>query len=132
MAESKFVSYLRISTDKQGRNGLGLEAQRGVRPMNRSEIFRRGKRGPGGIGRGSGRTAQANLDRYEDTSPLGNGDRRGELQTARAAAPPPADEGSGEAARVWRPVGEKRGPHGNADNATMFREISGTNAADAT
>jgi DNA invertase Pin-like site-specific DNA recombinase len=28
MAEGRFVSYLRISTDKQGRSGLGLEAQR--------------------------------------------------------------------------------------------------------
>ncbi len=28
MAKGKFISYLRVSTDKQGRSGLGMEAQR--------------------------------------------------------------------------------------------------------
>jgi DNA invertase Pin-like site-specific DNA recombinase len=28
MAQGKFISYLRVSTDKQGRSGLGMEAQR--------------------------------------------------------------------------------------------------------
>jgi DNA invertase Pin-like site-specific DNA recombinase len=28
MAKGKFISYLRVSTDKQGRSGLGIEAQR--------------------------------------------------------------------------------------------------------
>src|SRR6476620_6303942 len=28
MTEGKFISYLRVSTDKQGKSGLGIEAQR--------------------------------------------------------------------------------------------------------
>ena len=28
MAAGKFISYLRVSTDKQGRSGLGIEAQK--------------------------------------------------------------------------------------------------------
>jgi DNA invertase Pin-like site-specific DNA recombinase len=28
MAQGKFISYLRVSTDKQGKSGLGIEAQR--------------------------------------------------------------------------------------------------------
>jgi hypothetical protein len=28
VADGKFISYLRVSTDKQGRSGLGIEAQR--------------------------------------------------------------------------------------------------------
>jgi DNA invertase Pin-like site-specific DNA recombinase len=28
MAEGRYISYLRVSTDRQGRSGLGIEAQR--------------------------------------------------------------------------------------------------------
>jgi DNA invertase Pin-like site-specific DNA recombinase len=28
MADGEFISYLRVSTDKQGRSGLGIEARR--------------------------------------------------------------------------------------------------------
>jgi hypothetical protein len=30
MAEGRFVAHYRVSTEKQGRSGLGLEAQRGA------------------------------------------------------------------------------------------------------
>jgi hypothetical protein len=37
VAEGKFICYLRVSTDKHGRSGLGIEAQRsmhcGIRSM---------------------------------------------------------------------------------------------------
>jgi hypothetical protein len=41
MAQGRFVSYLRVSTDKQGRWGLGLEVQRHLRCMSAGVELRR-------------------------------------------------------------------------------------------
>jgi DNA invertase Pin-like site-specific DNA recombinase len=53
MAEGRYVSYLRVSTDKQGRSGLGLEAQRKA-----VEDFLNGA-GAGGSSRSSWRSRAA-------------------------------------------------------------------------
>ena len=56
----QIISYIRVSTGKQGKSGLGIEAQRrGHRPVRR----RRGARGGGRVRRGRDRQGSDALDR---------------------------------------------------------------------